>query len=452
MIAVCAQPPTGYYNSANNLSCAALKTALKNIISTGTPRTYGDLWTQYPLTDIKPRTVGTGSTNVIYDIYSAKPGSIDPYQFTPTTNQCGTYNSEADCYNREHSVPVSWFNGNTGSSGTATDYLFIFPTDGYVNGKRSNYIYGEVNSPSYTSQNGSKLGPSTSPGLTGTVFEPIDSFKGDVARAFLYFVTRYEDNIPTWSSNVDAAQAFDNSTFPSVKINYLKLMLKWHNLDPVSQKEKERNNGAYSFQGNRNPFIDSPQYVNKIWNSTCAGLAALPVNIVNFNGKLLTNSIVLNWQVENEINLNRYEIEKSNNAIDFYLINTIKANGSNTYTIKDVVDKNANKYIYYRIKKIENDGSYTYSSIVALQIPINTMFTIYPNPAHNYIQIVFAKNITDKIDAQLSDITGKQVLRYLLTNPNNQINIPITSLKNGTYILKLFVNNTTYVQKVVVLQ
>ena len=129
--AILAQAPAGYYAGTDTMSCANLKTTLKKIISTSVkPGTYGGLWTQYALTDLKPRTVGTGSANVIYDIYSTVPNGTDPYQFTPVTGQCGSagYSGEGGCYNREHSVPLSWFGGSTSTNGTATDYNFIFPT------------------------------------------------------------------------------------------------------------------------------------------------------------------------------------------------------------------------------------------------------------------------------------------------------------------------------------
>jgi endonuclease I len=449
-----AQAPSGYYNSAGNNTCAALKTALKSIITNGNiPQTYTALWTQYQLTDIKPRTIGTGSTNVIYDIYSAKPGSVDPYQFTPITNQCGTYNSEADCYNREHSVPISWFGSpSTSTPGTATDYLFIFPTDGHVNGKRANFIYGEVASASFISLNGSKLGSSSFAGLTGTVFEPIDSFKGDVARAFLYFVTRYQDDIPTWSSITEAAQAFDNNTFPSVKINYLKLMLKWHNLDPVSQKEKDRNNGAYSFQGNRNPFIDSPQYVNRIWNNLCPGLAALPVNIVSFSGKLISNKVILNWEVENEINVNRYEIERSFTGTDYSLITSIKAINNRNYSVTDFAENNKGKRVYYRIKKVDNDGRFSYSEIFTLHIPFNTKFNIYPNPASDFIHVQLNNNSNNLIAVEVSDLLGKIIIRSNYTSNNGVVDIATKSLPTGTFMVKLTSNGETYIQKFVVIK
>ena len=129
--------PTGYYDSAVGKTCASLKTALKKITTTGnTPKSYSALWNQYILTDVKPRTVGTGSNTVIYDIYSAKPGGVDPYQFTPGPVASGGQQdngtlgtAEGQLYNKEHSVPKAWFGGNTSNNGIATDYLFVVPTD-----------------------------------------------------------------------------------------------------------------------------------------------------------------------------------------------------------------------------------------------------------------------------------------------------------------------------------
>ena len=455
-----AQAPSGYYNSAANKTCAALKTALKSITTNGhNAQTYAALWTQYQLTDLKPRTIGTGSSNVIYDMYSAKPGGIDPYQFTPGAVSSGGNQddgslgtSEGQRYNREHSVPRSWFAGNTSVPGTATDYLFIFPSDKYVNGKRGNIPYGEVVTASQTFLNGTRIGTSSFAGITGNVFEPVDSFKGDYARAFLYFVTRYEDDIPTWSSNAEAAQSFDNNTFPSVKINYLKLMLKWHNLDPVSQKEKDRNNGAYSFQGNRNPFIDSPQYVSKIWNSTCPGLAALPVNILYFSGKLINNKVVLSWEVENEINVDRYEIERSFNSIDFSLVTSIKAINNRNYSVTDFAENNKDKRVYYRIKKIDNDRRFSYSEIFNLHIPFNVKFNIYPNPASDVIHVQLNNSSNDLVAVEVCDMTGKIVMHSNYLYNNGIIHIATKALSTGTFMVKLTSNGESYVQKVVVIK
>lgn len=102
-------------------------------------------------------------------------------------------------------------------------------------------------------------------GYSGTVFEPIDEFKGDIARALLYFAVRYENT-------VDGYTSFDmfNGTEDQVFHNWaIEVLLDWHyNVDPVDDRERARNDEAYNFQGNANPFVDHPEYANMIWNPT----------------------------------------------------------------------------------------------------------------------------------------------------------------------------------------
>lgn len=457
LISLQAQPPSGYYNSASGLSCADLKTALKTIISTGNPQSYNDLWSQYLITDIKPREVGSGSANVIWDIYSDIPGPAnDPYNFTPGTGPGGQQDqgsgggSEGQYYNREHSVPLSWFNGSTGSSGPATDYLHIFPADKAMNGKRANYPYGEVSSPSYTGMNGSKLGSSATAGITGTVFEPIDSFKGDVARAFLYFVTRYQNNMSSYASNADASQSFAGNTFPSVTIPFLQMMIRWHNLDPVSRKEEIRNNGAYSFQGNRNPYIDHPEYVGMVWNSSCPGLAILPVDIVSFTGKIKGDVVNLNWSIKNEINLDRYEVERSFNGKYYSLIGNVKANSAEQYYFNDNAETNRGRQVYYRLKKVNKDGKFTYSEILVLHIPLNTKFSVYPNPANTFFSLQLNKNVNGKVLVEVVDLTGKSVFNRSYEVNGSTLSISTNNIANGTYLVKLKMNDEQYFQKLII--
>jgi len=246
-----AQPPAGYYDAAEGLSGSALKTALHNIISNGYTMTiYDNLWDVYPTTDNKPN-------GKLWDMYSDIPGGTAPYEFTFVTDQCGSYSSEGDCYNREHSVPQSWFGG---SSPMYSDIFHVVPTDGKVNGQRSNYPFGEVSSASWTSQNGSKLGPCSFPGYTGTVFEPIDSFKGDFARIYFYMCVRYKDEMPSWTG--ESFSGGDLSVWTE------NMLLEWHALDPVSTKEIDRNNDVYGIQHNRNPFVDRPEWAHYIWGPT----------------------------------------------------------------------------------------------------------------------------------------------------------------------------------------
>ncbi len=256
VIQLTAQIPSGYYNTATG-SGYSLKTQLHHIIDDHNSVSYSGLWSAYADTDIDPE------DGYIWDMYSENPSGADPYNFTYGSNQCGNYSGESSCYNREHSFPKSWFND---ASPMYTDIFHVVPTDGYVNGRRGNYPFGEVGSASWTSLNGCKLGSSSISGYSGTVFEPIDEFKGDFARIYFYMATRYEDVLYSWSSPM-----LDGSTDQVYEDWALEMLIDWHNNDPVSQKEIDRNNEIYSnVQGNRNPFVDHPEYVNAIWGSSNA--------------------------------------------------------------------------------------------------------------------------------------------------------------------------------------
>lgn len=248
-----AQIPEGYYSLASGKTGEELKYALHLIIKDHTVLSYSALWTAFQSTDDKPN-------GRVWDMYSDMPGQPPPYEFTFVTMQCGSYNGEGDCYNREHSFPKSWFNDE---SPMYSDLFHLYPTDGYVNGRRGNYPFGEVSSPKWTSLNGSKLGACSYPGYTGTVFEPINEYKGDFARSYFYMVTRYHNLVATWSSAM-----LNGTTYPAFSPWAKSMLLEWNKQDPVSQKEVDRNNDIYAnFQHNRNPFIDHPEYAELIWGN-----------------------------------------------------------------------------------------------------------------------------------------------------------------------------------------
>jgi len=252
------QIPPGYYDPAQGLSGQPLKVALHGIIDNHTSVSYSSLYTHFLLTDVKPG-------NIVWDMYSDIPGGNPSYVYHYNSGEeCGSYNSEGDCFNREHSFPASWFNDQTPMY---SDMFHLYPTDGYVNNRRSNYPFGEVGSASWTAQNGSKVGSCSWPGYSGTVFEPIDAYKGDFARSYFYMSVRYYGEDGSWpgSPMVNGAEL----------LNWAKsMLLQWSAQDPVSQKEIDRNNLIYGIQHNRNPFIDNPQWAIALWGPG-AGTAVL---------------------------------------------------------------------------------------------------------------------------------------------------------------------------------
>ena len=221
-------------------------------------------------------------------MYSENPTGIDPYTYSTSvsSDKCGSYSVEGDCYNREHIIPQSVFSE---ASPTRNDAHFITPTDGKVNGLRSAFPHGIVASASKTTLNGSKLGSSGVSGYSGTVFEPIDEFKGDIARMYFYFATRYENTVAGYS--YDMFNGTSNQVFTPA---FLSMLLTWHAQDPVNAREIARNDAIYAQQNNRNPYIDHPEYVQAVWNPVADTVAPTAATNLTVTGTT-SNTVSLSW-------------------------------------------------------------------------------------------------------------------------------------------------------------
>ena len=293
-----AQAPAGYYSTATGTGYT-LKTQLYNIIKDHTVIDYAGLYVTYQTSDIDNFFEKDGS---VLDMYSENPVGTDPYNYSiAATQRCGNYTNEGDCYNREHIIPQSVFNE---LSPMVSDAHFITPTDGKVNGIRSNYPHSVVVTPSQTTLNGSKLGTSTTAGYSGLVFEPIDEFKGDIARMYFYFATRYENTVAGYNYAM-----FNNTSNQVFTTAFLNQLLAWHNQDPVSAREIARNNAIYARQNNRNPFIDNPNYVTEIWKAGTVDTEAptAPTNLVVT--ETTTNSATLTWTASTDnVGVTSYDV------------------------------------------------------------------------------------------------------------------------------------------------
>ena len=280
--------PSGYYDNAKNKSNKALMTALHTIIKGHTKRSYQQLWTDFRTTDC--------NGNIIIDRYSDS-------QFIYNTNRCGVYNSIGDCYNREHSIPNSWWGGSDTDS-AYTDLHHMFPVDGWVNNERGNHPFGDCANGVATGTG--KLGNCTSSGYNGVVFEVADEYKGDFARVYFYFATRYMTRMSDFTSGTGSV-VFSSSTYLGMTTWAINQLLAWHRNDPVSSLEMTRNDNVYSIQRNRNPFVDNPELVEYIWGnkkgSVWTGAATGPtltspvsgstVNVGTNDGNGVSKSITL---------------------------------------------------------------------------------------------------------------------------------------------------------------
>ena len=272
--------PDGYYDGVNRLSSPdAVLDALFNRINGHNVISYGALEAYYEKTDFYADTV--------WDMYSTCRFTMDDAN--------GGQKKVCDAWNKEHSIPQSWFNEG---SPMRSDLFHVYPTDARVNNFRGNLPYGEVAGgngagfpDNYQNHGLGKKGSNTFSGYTGTVFEPADEYKGDFARTYFYMVARYRDKALNGSSG--------SAVFTSNKTNLTafakNLFLKWHRQDPVSQKEIDRNQAVYGIQHNRNPFIDYPELAEYIWGNrqgqavdlasmtpTCDGGEYTPVEAVKY--------------------------------------------------------------------------------------------------------------------------------------------------------------------------
>jgi endonuclease I len=273
---VFAAEPVGYYDAALGKSGYVLKSALHKIINGHRKLSYGsgndvgnNVWYRYRITDCNP-------DGTVRDIYTT-PGSFNfGYVEGSKGYQCGNASIEGDCYSREHSLPKSWWGGSEDTM--YTDVHHLIPADQYVNSAfHSNNPLGKVNVVDKTCNKslnneclsllGYKRGNNVYPGSPGTTcFEPIDKYKGYFARMYFYMATCYENKVSAWTIQ-EGAEMF-NGTSNQAFTNWAKNMLvEWHNNFPVQDWERARNDSVQKVQNNRNPFIDHPELVNKIWGS-----------------------------------------------------------------------------------------------------------------------------------------------------------------------------------------
>lgn len=281
-----------YYANTENKTEDALKSTLKTILSTGQISLGYNLARDNMFMTIDNQKVnGQGATiNTLECIYTGRKA----VGFTSRTD-AQTNNS----FNTEHTYPQSFFSS---AEPMVCDLNHLFPTDNNANNSRSNYPFGKATTPyvNDATNNPSHLG-------ANTLYEPRDAQKGKTARAMLYFVLRYQDY-----SNFFAPQE--------------AILRTWHNDFPPTTVEKKRNADVFVAQKNRNPFIDYPQFIERITKLVAASTTPIvasiykldSVNTLELSDTL--DSVIINFPIINNGNKSVfvYNTNSTNSLVDFH--------------------------------------------------------------------------------------------------------------------------------------
>ncbi|NVJ59418.1 MAG: endonuclease [Gammaproteobacteria bacterium] len=317
--------PNGYYDNVDTSSPLALRQSLHEIIDDHTRYPYTssstDTWDILESADQDPN----NSQNVL-DIYK-----------NASYSKAGGGNN---FYNREHSWPKSYGFPNDGSSNYPyTDAHQLFISDSSYNSSRGNKPYDNCSincSERPTEFNNGKGGTSTQSNWTEGQFtdgkwETWSGRRGDVARAMFYMAVRYEGGLhsitgvqePDLRLTDDRALIAASSTGSNESVAYMGLLsviLQWHKDDPVDADERRRNDVVFSYQGNRNPFIDNPDYVTCVFENDCSAIGggsgdttppSAPTGLTGVGGDL---SAQLSWNANTESDLAGYHVYRSDNG------------------------------------------------------------------------------------------------------------------------------------------
>lgn len=167
----------------------------------------------------------------------------------------------------------------------------------------------------------------------------------------------------------------------------------------------------------------------------------LPVTLISFSGIKTGNTNKLTWQVANEINLSKYELESSKDAGTFTTIYTEAAQNKATYSyVDDNAARNRNRINYYRLKMIDADGTVKYSNIVALLNNLQgiEIVSLAPNPVKDKTILNVTSAGISKMHINILDAAGRNVStnEYGLTVGSNQLEMNLENLSSGMYYLQ----------------
>lgn len=320
--------PAGYYNAIQGTQDSVLKATLHQIIKGGERYVYGS--TTYHTTNnikngdtiwIKGDLKAYGTWHGFQSCDQQSDGSIwDMY--STTKRYFPIKGGSAAGMDIEHSLPKSWWGGNENDA--YKDLYLLNPADRVANNNKSNYPPGILNDSNKVNNNVFFMGKDTQ--WNDYAFSVIDEYKGDFARAYFYVATAYHDM--TWDSKY--AAYVTNTSYLTFTPYLIEVLLQWHRIDPVSEKEINRLDAISTIQHNRNPFIEYPELVEYIWGNkkgtivnledltlTTSENYEIPVDTINPMAYLATEitdtSFIAHWkdQARDSYQLDVFTIQES---------------------------------------------------------------------------------------------------------------------------------------------
>ncbi|CAN5391378.1 hypothetical protein BH11BAC2_BH11BAC2_03490 [soil metagenome] len=414
-----------YFNNSENFEEEALKSALNSITGAGyNSLGYNPARDSMFMAIDNQKTNGQGATqNTLECVYTGRQavGYID-------RTDCQTN----DNFNTEHTFPQGFF---ASAEPMKSDLYHIFPTDDVANNVRANFPFGIVSSPTWN-QGGSKF--------DGAIFEPRDIHKGEVARAMMYFVIRYQD--------------YSNFFQPQQPV-----LKAWNNQYAPTAIELARENRIALSQGNRNPFIDYPQFADRI--TTFSGLSVstdqthlnLPDDSINFG--TINAALVNNYRF--------WLVNDGNRAIDITNLN-VTPNGvlffANSTGVNATIQSGEALGLDISLANAipgSFNGFLNFTAtgpglLANVTVPITANLSLtaigetpellspkfYPNPFHSGVCMEPAPAANSLI--QLIDLQGR-IARIMTTNGEGCVQIP-EDIVSGTYIIQIKSSSRTFHQ------
>lgn len=422
-----------YYSSTENLSEESLKSALKTIITQGyTQLSYSDARLKMFSEIDNQKVNGQGAANdKIECVYTGR--TIENYPFSTSTLVNAPWE-----FNTEHTFPQSLFSQNLPMR---SDLFHIFPTDVDANGKRANDPFGNVTTPTWT-EGGSEW-------VSGT-FEPRNEQKGKTARAMMYFVLRYQDY-----SNYFAPQE--------------SILRQWHETYLPDAVEKTRCDDIFTYQKNRNPFIDYPQFIERIQKisgtSTAPSIQALYVtdsSLAVFPGVALNDTAFCQVVVSNygneAVNLSNIHFQNAAFGFSNNSNQNVQVAAGESVIIKAFYEKTAsgiqsdNLLFDTDMSGTSYSVPFKYDEALSLEDVISAeQITVFPNPSSGIIHLEanISKSQTVKLD--LVDILGKSLWTKESVELNQENILNFENIPSGIYFLKIS-NSQTNISKKVILK